>query len=157
MQYAFIRRSAMSNHSLLHNVMEMMAARWKDYREGARIDRKLARLGPGEMSTFAADCGLTSDQLCDVVRRGPRAADELGNVMVALGIDTDTVRHKHRTAFNDMTRVCAVCSCKAVCRHSIRRGTIATDHVAFCNNSDRLGEFQGDPSAVQTRPAQQWA
>ncbi|MDR6757758.1 hypothetical protein J2Y48_003055 [Mycoplana sp. BE70] len=141
----------MSDHSLLHNVMEMMTTRWKDYREGARMHRKLAQLGPGEMHTFAADCGLTPDQLRDVVRRGPRAAVELGSVMMALGIDTEAVRHKDSTAFNDMTRVCAVCSHKSSCRQSIRKGTIAIDHVAFCNNSDVLAEFQGESSVVRTR------
>lgn len=141
----------MSDHSLLHNVLEMVAGRWRGYREGARMHRTLAQLGPGEMKTFASDCGMTLDQLCDVVRRGPRAADELGNVMVALRIDAESVRHKDTTAFNDMTRVCALCSHKSACRQSIRNGTIATDHVAFCNNSDVLAELRGEPSVVRTR------
>lgn len=140
----------MSDHSLMHNILDMIAARWKSYREGERMHRKLAQLGPREMNTFATDCGLTPEQLRDVVRRGPRAAVELESVMMALRIDTDAVRHKDRAVFNDMTRVCAVCSCKAVCRHTIRRGTIATDHVAFCNNTDLLAKFMGKSSAVQT-------
>lgn len=141
----------MSDHSLLHNVLEMIAARWEGYRAGAQMHRNLAQLGPRELNTVATDCGLTLDQFCDVVRRGPRAADELGSVMTALGIDAEAARHNDRAAFNDMTRVCAACSHKAACRQSIRNGTIATDHVAFCNNSDLLAEFQGEPGVVRSR------
>lgn len=147
----------MTNGSMLHNVLEMMAARWKGYRDGARVHRKLAQLGPRESNAIAADCGLTFDQLCDVVGQGPRAAVELENVMMALGIDTEAVRHTNRTALNDMTRVCAVCSHKAICRQRIRNGTIATDHVAFCNNSDRLADLQGNPARCGHNQAHQRA
>ncbi|MBD9373249.1 hypothetical protein IB238_11530 [Rhizobium sp. ARZ01] len=140
----------MLDHSLMH-VFEMMAARWKGYRDSAQMLRNLTQLGPREIGTIAADCGLTSEQFCDVVGRGPHAADELGNVMTALGINAEALQHKDRTAFNDMTRVCAACSHKAACRRSIRNGTIVTDHVAFCNNSDVLAEFQRASGAVRMR------
>ncbi|MBD9375067.1 hypothetical protein IB238_20800 [Rhizobium sp. ARZ01] len=137
----------MSNRSLLLDALELMTDRWKGYRERARMRSELALLLPAEIDALAADCGLTPVQFLEVINQVHHAADELGCLLTALGIDAESLRKRD---YNDMRRVCVECQWKAVCRRSIKKGTIAIDHVAFCNNSDVLAEIQGNSGAVAT-------
>jgi hypothetical protein len=132
----------MAHQSLLQSTHEFIATHWQRYCERARALSELACLHPDEIDALAADCGLSPGQFRSVVGRGPHAADELNELMAALGIDAEKLQSRDRTPLNDMKLICSECGRKAICRKSLRKGTIASDHPAFCNNAELLAEVR---------------
>ncbi|HEX5958800.1 MAG TPA: hypothetical protein VFY92_09125 [Hyphomicrobiaceae bacterium] len=103
-----------------------------------RSRNDLAMLEPHEMDRIAADLGLTSPELRDLVARGPHATDELGGRMRALGIDKDDVARVERGLMYDLERTCACCSSKGACRKDLAE---RPDHLAwmrYCPNAVSL-------------------
>lgn len=130
----------MQRPTLVQAARKFLVQSLKAYRDYSRRNDDFAALTSSDIELLARDVGVTPAQFRDIVRRGPDAAAELSKLLDALGIDETTLRDKSQVLLNDMRRVCAECNRKAACRKSIRRGTIAQEHVDFCNNAEMIAE-----------------
>jgi hypothetical protein len=130
----------MSGQSLFLNVRDFLAERRQRRSERARALAELAFLTSDDVYALAAECGLSPGQFREITARGRHAADELIELARALDIDIDRLESSNRNSLNDMKLVCAGCQRKAACRKSIAKGTIARDHVGFCNNAELLAD-----------------
>lgn len=124
------------------NLISDVIAGWRNWREKQKQRGELSNLTEEELTELAADCGVTPRQLLDVVQAGPHAADEMNQLMQALGIDPEHVRQADRAAFTDMQILCAACEAKKQCRHSLAAGIAPFEYDAFCPNAEALAELE---------------
>jgi len=139
----------MYDQSILGDIREFVSRRWQLYRDQAESRKELAYLSPDDIDTLAADCGLSASQFSDMLKRGPHAADELLEVMKALGIDQSRLKLSDKTSFNDMRLICAQCHRKSICRRSLKNGTAAQDYGSFCDNAESLWEETQNVASAQ--------
>ena len=130
----------MTAPSLLQTARHFVSRYWDLYRDRAESRNELAYMTPGDIEVLAADCGLSPSQFRDMMKRGPRAADELLELMKVLDIDEARRKAVNRGALNDMKLICAECGRKSECRGSLRRGTASREYRTFCNNSELLDD-----------------
>lgn len=138
----------MQNQSLMQSARDVVSRYWNNYRDRAESRKELAHMSTSDIEMLAVDCGLSPGQLRDMLARGPHAADELLQLMKELALDESSVKSIGRGAFNDMKLICAECGRKSICRKSLRRGTAANDHPAFCNNAELLADMKSRSAAV---------
>lgn len=139
----------MQNQSLMQSARDVVSRCWNSYRDRAESRNELAYMSVSDIELLAADCGLSPGQFRDMLARGPHAADELLQLMKELALDEATVKSIDRGAFNDMKLVCAECGRKSICRKSLKKGTAANDHPAFCNNAELLADMKSRSAAVR--------
>ena len=80
--------------------------------------------------------------LDELVRHGEHAADELPQMLKALGIDEAALGRAEPLVLRDMERVCAMCKDKPRCHRDLAAGTSAAHYEDYCLNAptiDRLG------------------
>lgn len=115
---------------------------WKDHfvrpdAFGAQGERDQAVL-----REVAADIGLSPDELIEITRRGPRAADELAAVFKELNVDAQIERDNNALLLNDMKRVCVLCKSKRICRKSVSDKIIDANLEEICPNATTIREMQ---------------
>jgi uncharacterized protein YjiS (DUF1127 family) len=123
---------------------------WRNWREGRKQRGEMAGLTQEDLVEIAADCGVTPAQLIDAVRSGPHAADELAQLLRALEIDPDVVRHSNY--FNDMQRVCSECGAKKRCRLSLASGIASLNYETYCPNAETLHDLEQVQNMLQPFP-----
>ena len=73
----------------------------------------------------------------------PHAADELPELLKALGIDEPALARTQPLVLRDMERVCALCHDKGQCDRDLAAGTAAEHYRGYCLNAstiDLLGQ-----------------
>ena len=86
---------------------------------------------------------ISRDDLDQLVRLGPHAADELPKMLKALGIDEADLARTEPLLLRDMERVCTLCSHKRQCDRELAAGTATEHYEGYCLNAstiDGLGE-----------------
>lgn len=141
-------RIPVKDKPLLQSAREFVAKYWSDVRDRAESRNELAYMSSHDIELLANDCGLTPGQFTTMMKRGPHAADELAELMKALGIDEAKLKAVSRSNFNDMKLICAGCGRKSECRRSLRKGTAAQDYGNFCDNAELL--FEAKTKALAT-------
>jgi hypothetical protein len=114
-------------------------ANWLKHR---RELNELRQMDRGEFDRIANDLRVTPDDLDDLVRQGPHAADELPKMLKVLGIDEAALARTEPLVLRDMERVCAMCQHKRQCDRDLATGTAAANYEDYCLNAstiDRLG------------------
>lgn len=104
---------------------------------------EIGRLDREAIERIAGDLRISPDDLNELVRNGPHAADELPRMLAALGIDEAALARTEPLVMRDMERVCALCMDKARCRDDLAAGTSGTHYEDYCPNAptiDRLGD-----------------
>jgi Family of unknown function (DUF6455) len=108
--------------------------------------RELSEIGQLDreaMQRIARDLRISPDDLDELVRNGPHAADELPHMLKALGIDEAALARLEPLVMRDMARVCSLCQDKARCRDDLAAGTAGQHYEEYCLNAptiDHLGE-----------------
>jgi hypothetical protein len=141
----------MQNQSKFQSACDFVSKHWGLYRDRAETRRELASMSHADIEAYAADCGLSAGRFRNLMRRGSHTADELLEVMKALGIDE--VRLKPG-ALRDMKVTCAECGYKSDCRASLRKGTVARDYAEFCENAAILDHAKPTQSSASVRLAE---
>jgi uncharacterized protein YjiS (DUF1127 family) len=103
---------------------------------------ELRQMDRGEFDRIASDLRVTPDDLDELVRQGPHAADELPKMLKALGIDEAALARTQPLVLRDMERVCAMCRHKRQCDNDLAAGTAAAHYEDYCLNAatiDQLG------------------
>ena len=123
----------------LQRLIDAFASRLERFRalgEIGQLDREA-------VERIAADLRISPDDLNELVRHGPRAADELPRMLKALGIDEAALTRSEPLVLRDMERVCAMCKEKARCGDDLAAGTADQHYEEYCLNAptiDHLGE-----------------
>lgn len=111
--------------------------------ERFRALSELGQLDREEVQRIAGDLRISPDDLDELVRNGPHAADELPHMLKALGIDEAALARLEPLVLRDMARVCSLCQDKARCRDDLAAGTADKHYEEYCLNAptiDNLGE-----------------
>ena len=80
---------------------------------------ELSDLDAKELGRVAADLGMSTNALKDLVARGPDAANLLYERMQALGISKADVDSAAYGVMRDLQRTCACCNEKGVCEKDL--------------------------------------
>ena len=66
------------------------------------------------------------------------AADELPQMLQALGIDLEGLARTEPLVLRDMERVCSLCNHKRQCDRDLAAGTAAAHYEEYCGNADTI-------------------
>jgi uncharacterized protein YjiS (DUF1127 family) len=114
-------------------------AQWLKHR---RELGELHRLDRGDYERIASDLRISTADLDELIRNGEHAADELPDMLMALGIDKAALARAKPLVLRDMERVCALCKDKSRCHGDLASGTAREHYQDYCLNAatiDRLG------------------
>ena len=113
-------------------------ADWLKHRRELNEMRQLDRV---EFDRIANDLRVSPDDLDELVRHGPHAADELPQMLKALGIDENSLAASQPLLLRDMERVCALCDHKRQCDHDLAEGTAAEHYREYCLNAPTIEQL----------------
>ena len=106
--------------------------------ERFRALNELGQLDREEVQRIAGDFRISPDDLDELVRNGPHAADELPHMLKALGIDEASLARLEPLVLRDMARVCSLCQDKARCRDDLAAGTADQHYEEYCLNAPTI-------------------
>jgi transcriptional regulator with XRE-family HTH domain len=133
----------MSAHSKPYQSVEALVGMFSEWLRHRRELNEMRQLDRVEFDRIAYDLRVSPDDLEELVRHGPHAADELPKLLKALGIDEATLASTQTFLLRDMERVCALCEHKRQCDRDLAEGTSAEHYEDYCANAptiERLGE-----------------
>jgi hypothetical protein len=90
---------------------------------------------PGGLERVARELNVTPADLEMLVRQGPQGANELPEMLKALGIDETALWRAEPALLRDMEYVCSFCTHKRQCHQELAAGTAATNYVEYCENA----------------------
>lgn len=108
----------------------------------------LANLDERVFHDLARDCGVTPDQLLQLVKAGPHAADEMPEMMRALNIDPAAVKLQDALLFRDMQVTCGNCAAKGRCRNDLALNTAGAHFRDYCGNAPTLNALRAEPELL---------
>jgi hypothetical protein len=118
---------------------------WERKRKRLRQDRRrFGDLAGYEVARMARDVGLSSFDLCEMVRLGPDASESLTRRMAALHIDIDKVSQTNAGLLRDMQRLCATCGNKGRCDMHLVVDSENPVWRRYCPNERFLAELQSE-------------
>ena len=144
------RNSEQPTSPVVETVLNSIADWVGKYRRLVNANSGLSRCDPDEVKRIADDLGVTPDELRELMRKGPGAADLLLKMLVALGVDADAIAKTEPLVMRDLQRLCTTCSDKTRCAHELDVGTAAAHFHEFCPNAytlDALFEEKKQASA----------
>ena len=112
---------------------------WLQYRREMNEIRQMDR---GDFERIAEDLRISPGDLDALVRHGPHAADELPQMLKALGIDEQALARTQPMVLRDMERVCALCDHKPQCDHDLAAGTAAEHYEDYCLNAPTIDKLE---------------
>lgn len=116
-------------------------AGWVKHRRELNEIRQMNR---ADFDLIARDLKVSSDELEALVAAGAHSADEMPQLLKALGIDVADLKRVEPMLVRDMQRVCSLCQDKAHCHGELAEGTASKHYRDYCPNSptiDALGEL----------------
>ncbi len=122
--------------------LELLVNTFTDWLKHRRELNELRRLEQTEFDRIANDLRITPDDLDELVRQGPHAADELPQLLKVLGIDESTLASAEPLILRDMERVCALCQHKRQCDHDLAAGSSAAHYRDYCLNAPTLDQLR---------------
>jgi hypothetical protein len=102
----------MSTHTSVETLLVRVCDWWRRQSELSHLDDK-------ELRRVAAELGMSSNALEDLVERGPDAAHNLYERMQALGLSKADVDAAAYGVMRDLQRTCACCNEKGVCEKDL--------------------------------------
>jgi len=133
----------MTARSKSHVSIEALIGTFSDWLRHRRELNEMRKLDRADFDRIACDLRVSPDDLEQLVRNGPHAADELPKLLKTLGIDEATLANTQPFLLRDMERVCAMCEQKRQCDRDLADGTSAERYQDYCANAptiERLSE-----------------
>ncbi len=123
-----------------HNIpmVENLVNSFGDWLKQRREMNELRELNGAEFDRIASELRVSPDDLNQLVRKGPHAADELPQMLKALGIDQEALARIQPLVLRDMERVCALCHQKGECIRDFAAGTAAEHYRGYCPNAPTI-------------------
>jgi hypothetical protein len=128
----------MSAQSKPFPVYDALVTTFCDWLKHRREMSELRELNTQEFDRIASELRVSPTDLNELVRQGPHAADELPQMLKALGIDEDALARSQPLVLRDMERVCALCHSKGECVRDFAAGTAAEHYEAYCPNAPTI-------------------
>jgi hypothetical protein len=116
-------------------VFEPLLKKFGEWLEHWQESNEIRQLDSTEFDRIASDLQVSSNDLIELVRRGPHAADELPKLLKLLGIDEAALARAQPLILHDMERVCAMCHEKGQCDRHLAAGTSAEHYEGYCLNA----------------------
>ncbi|MGA7810208.1 hypothetical protein [Bradyrhizobium sp.] len=133
----------MTAHAKPYLRVEELINTFSDWLRHRRELSEMRQLDRTDFERIAGDLQVSPEELDELVRNGPHAADELPKLLQALGIDEAKLASAQPLVLRDMERVCAMCRDKARCDRDLAAGTSTEHYKGYCLNAptiDQLGE-----------------
>ena len=131
----------MTAYSKPYSRLELVLETFTDWLKHRREMNEIRRLDCAEFNRIASDLRVSPGDLDEMVRHGPHAADELPQMLKALGIDEANLASAQPLLLRDMQRVCAMCQSKPECDHDLAAGTAAEHYRDYCLNASTIEEL----------------
>ena len=96
-------------------VVDYLINKFGDWLNHRRELGEIRQLDRTDFDRIAGDLRISSNDLDQLVRQGPHAADELPKMLKALGIDEADLARTEPLVLRDMERVCTLCRHKRQC------------------------------------------
>jgi hypothetical protein len=117
------------------NAVGDLLARVRDW---WRRQEELNALGNKEIGRVAADLGISTNALRDLIAHGPEAADLLYERMRALGISRADVNKAAQGVMSDLERTCTCCNKEGVCAKDLEERPNDPVWKSYCSNAFTL-------------------
>ncbi|HXI07069.1 MAG: DUF6455 family protein [Bradyrhizobium sp.] len=102
------------------------------------------RMNRADFDLIARDLRVSSYELDALITAGAHSADEMPQMLKALGIDLEDLARAEPLLVRDMQRVCSLCRDKAHCHGELAGGTAPQHYGEYCPNAptiDALGDL----------------
>jgi hypothetical protein len=109
---------------------------------------EIAMLDEETIQQISKDCAIAPDDLLQLVKAGPHAADEMIEMMRALNIDQSDVAVMHPALFREMQLTCTKCQSKSRCRHDLEAYVAGQKFSGYCGNATNLNAMRADPELL---------
>ena len=96
-----------------------------------------------DFNVIARDLRVSTDELDRLVDSGPHSADEMPEMLKALGIDAEALVRTEPLLVRDMQRVCSLCRDKAHCHGDLAAGTAPEHYKEYCPNAPSIDALGG--------------
>ena len=123
------RSTAADDQTLMGRLFDWVKAR-------THRDDNLYALSLGDLTTMAADLGITEADLRDIL---PRTSDHsllMDEMMTARGLDPDRVRRLSGALMRDLELTCSRCGTAARCRSELAVGVADANCHEYCGNAE---------------------
>jgi len=138
-------RMAFEEHtSLSRRFLSWCAEAWSAAAEAEEI----AMLDEETIRQISKDCAIAPDDLLQLVKAGPHAADEMIEMMRALNIDQSDVAVLHPALYREMQVTCSKCRSKNRCRHDLEAEIAGQEFAGYCGNAASLNTMRADPELL---------
>jgi hypothetical protein len=134
---------------LAQRVGKQLVDWYSDLRTRHEDERTLSGLDADSRRQLASDCNVNFDTLLEVVRAGPRGADEMVDMLKALHIDPADLQAHLPELFRDMQVTCATCQDKGRCRHDLQDGSAPVTFADYCGNAPALNVMRAEPPLLR--------
>jgi hypothetical protein len=119
-------------------VLDAIAGWINKYRRMHGVRDELRECSQEDVMRIAKDLGVPVSDLLGLAAKGPRSADVLQKMLLALSVDPQALAKTDPAVMRDLQRLCIVCSQKARCQHELAEGTAAEHFCEFCPNAYTL-------------------
>jgi hypothetical protein len=120
----------MTTHAV-RTLLERVREWWQRQQELSLLDNR-------EVGLIAADLGMTTSTLRELVARGPDAANLLYERMNALGLSKAEVDNSAQNVLRDLQKTCACCNEKGVCEKDLLQHPKDPVWKSYCPNAVTL-------------------
>lgn len=110
---------------------------WQERAQQRQALEELRALGDSALDELSRDFGISSDQLLELVTRGPHSADLLLVALRENGVDPETAERDDPHVFRDMQLACAMCDSKGRCQRDLKQHDL-TRLAAYCPNAPQM-------------------
>ena len=118
--------------------VELLINTFGDWLKHRRELNEVRQMDRADFDRIAGDLRVSPNDLDELVRKGPHAADELPKLLKALGIDEAGLARTQPLVLRDMERVCALCHSKGQCDRDLAAGTAAEHYEGYCLNAPTI-------------------
>ena len=118
--------------------VELLINTFGDWLKHRRELNEIRQMDRSDFDRIAGDLRVSPNDLDELVRKGPHAADELPKLLKALGIDEAGLARTQPLVLRDMERVCALCHSKGQCDRDLAAGTSAEHYEGYCLNAPTI-------------------
>jgi hypothetical protein len=121
----------MESLGAVETLLTRLRDRWRRRNELGGLDDK-------ELQRVAAELGMSTNTLEDLVKRGPDAAHNLYERMRALGLSKADVEAAAHGVLRDLQRTCACCNKKSICERDLAERPERPAWRSYCPNAVTL-------------------
>ena len=118
--------------------VEFWIDKFVDWIKHRRELSEVRQMNRTDFELIARDLRVSPDELDRLVAAGAHSADEMPEMLKALGIDVADLARVDPLMVRDMQRVCSLCRDKAHCHGELAGGTAAQHYKEYCPNAPTI-------------------